>query len=103
MPLEKLTHVVPFMALMSKVPTPPNRPMLTRLTEQALVGVIASFFGAILAVKVLEVEFKNLDIKVDKNEERAMLAHAELTRRFEEGDKSLKHDIDDLRRIRMGR
>jgi len=35
-------HIVPFAALFSEEVAPANRPMLTRLTEQALVGVFAA-------------------------------------------------------------
>lgn len=40
--IEKMSHMLPFVALVSGN-APQNRPMLTRLTEQVIVGVAAAF------------------------------------------------------------
>ena len=39
---ESLFHCVPFLSLLTSNP-PQNRPLLTRLSEQTLVGIVAAF------------------------------------------------------------
>ena len=42
-----MLHNIPFMALMAS-PRPANRPMATRLSEQAIVAIISAFVAAYL-------------------------------------------------------
>ena len=42
-----MLHNIPFMALMS-APRPANRPMATRLSEQAIVAIMSAFVAAYL-------------------------------------------------------
>lgn len=44
--LENWHHWMPFAALMARETVPQNRPMATRLVEQAFVGIIAGGGGA---------------------------------------------------------
>lgn len=44
--LERYHHIIPFLSLMTaRPPEVPNRPMLTRLVEQGIVGIIAAFIA----------------------------------------------------------
>ena len=46
MPFNKYAHVIPFLSLITqKPPDIPNRPMLTRLIEQGVVGIVAAFIA----------------------------------------------------------
>ena len=45
--IEAMLHNIPFMALMAS-PRPANRPMATRLSEQAIVAIISAFVAAYL-------------------------------------------------------
>ena len=46
MPFSKYAHIIPFFALMtSRPPELPNRPMVTRLVEQGVVGLVAAFIA----------------------------------------------------------
>ena len=46
MPFSKYAHIIPFFALMtSRPPELPNRPMVTRLIEQGVVGLVAAFIA----------------------------------------------------------
>ena len=45
--IETMLHNIPFMALMAS-PRPANRPMATRLSEQAVVAIVSAFLAAYL-------------------------------------------------------
>lgn len=46
MNFEEWTHIIPFAALLTKRPAElPNRPMVTRIIEQGIVGIIAAGLG----------------------------------------------------------
>lgn len=44
-------HWIPFAALMARN-TPPNRPLMTRILEQSLVGIIAAIGGAYITIQI---------------------------------------------------
>ena len=46
MDFNRYAHIIPFFALMtSRPPELPNRPMVTRLIEQGVVGLVAAFIA----------------------------------------------------------
>lgn len=62
--MDYLCHIVPFMALTAKA-TPPNRPMVTRIIEQLVVGMISGFFvvvvGMYVAIQVIDQRLININ------------------------------------------
>lgn len=44
-------HWIPFAALMSEN-LPPNRPLMTRILEQSLVGIVAGIGGAYVTIQI---------------------------------------------------
>ena len=69
-----INHNVPFMALMA-IATPPNRPLLTRLAEQSIVGILAA---AITMYSTLQRQQDSIDrltetLKTERIETRAAI------------------------------
>lgn len=66
-------HWLPFAALMVRN-APPNRPMVTRILEQSLVGIIAGIGGAYVTIKVTlavqDVQIHNLQGQIQVTEAR---------------------------------
>jgi hypothetical protein len=62
--LESLTntwqHYVPFAALIARAPIPENRPAMTRLIEQSIVGIIAAALSSYVTLQVNQAEIANL-------------------------------------------
>ena len=49
--IETMLHNIPFMALLTS-PRPANRPLATRLSEQAIVAIVSSFVATFLTLYI---------------------------------------------------
>jgi hypothetical protein len=67
---ETLYHVIPFLSLMSENP-PENRPLLTRLVEQSLVGVVSGFLAIQVTQARQEEQLRALTTAITKQEQQA--------------------------------
>jgi ATP-dependent Clp protease ATP-binding subunit ClpA len=66
--LDKLEHIIPFMALATKRPPEVNnRPLLTRLSEQALVGIIAAAVGVYVNDIRQTEQINNMNARMERN------------------------------------
>lgn len=113
MPLEKLHHIIPFMALMARpMDPPPNRPMLTRIVEQSIVGVIGGGFGAyvVLAVATARVEERvtalyhsdaNIAAELLRVEERALERDRALQKGVDKNETKLDRVSSELNSVRL--
>lgn len=80
--MERFTHYVPFMALMSASP-PPNRPMLTRLIEQGIVAVAAAFISLYISNVELKTQIAALNDKVVEMNKTQEALHRDLNAALE--------------------
>jgi len=101
MDFNRYAHIIPFVALMtSRPPELPNRPMVTRLIEQGVVGLVAAFIAIYVndirqeeQLKFMREEIINARVEVREMESRIM---SELGR--EHNDRMI-HESKENRRI----
>jgi hypothetical protein len=99
--IDTITHIVPFAALMATNP-PKNRPLLTRIIEQTLVGIIAGGIGVAVAmyvsVKVIESNLETINEKINRMQQLHTIDHQEDIRQLERLEDKTKEDIINIRR-----
>lgn len=77
--MEKLTHVIPFMALVTRIPKEiHNRPLLTRLTEQVLVGIVAAAVGVYVNDIRQTEQISNLSTRLERAIDAQKESNAEI-------------------------
>lgn len=85
-------HYVPFACLITKENIPENRPALTRLIEQAVVGAVAAAISGYGTFKVMEADIKTL--KEQRIEQRQESSAA-----IRESEARVTAQIQELRRV----
>ena len=77
--MEKLTHWIPFMALVSQgAPLSGNRPLLTRLTEQIIVGIVAAAFAVYTTNVRQEEQIANLNARLIEMQKSQEVLHSRI-------------------------
>jgi hypothetical protein len=79
---DTLFHIIPFLSIMSDRP-PENRPALTRLLEQALVGVASAFLAVTVTQAKQEEQIRHLTMTIADQSRQARKDREELSAQIE--------------------